>query len=147
MSPEMIIGIIGAFIVSLTLLTVIFRRLPKKLNTEKFTAEWKDLQRFCADKSTWSVAITEADKLFDQALRKRKYKGKSMGERMVAAQRILTDSDGIWHAHNMSKKLLADPTLKVKETDVKTALVSFRQALRDIGALAGSKTEEKSSAS
>lgn len=147
MTPEAVLGLIGAVIVVITLIVLVISRIPKKLKVEKFVAQWKELQRFCADKATWGVAITEADKLFDQALRKRHFKGKSMGERMVAAQRSLSDSDGIWFAHNLSKKLIADPTLKIKEADVKTALVSFRQALRDVGALPSTKNEEAHGAS
>lgn len=147
MSPEAIIGLIGGVIVVITLIVVIIKKLPKKVKTEKFVAQWKELQRFCADKTTWAVAITEADQLFDQALKARRFKGKSMGERMVAAQRSLSDSDGIWFAHNLSKKLVADPTLKLKEADVKAALFSFRQALRDIGVLPSNATQVEEKAS
>lgn len=110
---------------------------PKKgiRKTTKFIASWRELQAFCKDKNTWHLALIEADKLLDKALKKRRFKGKSMGERMVSAQNFLTENDSVWFSHNLVKKLQSDTEIKLRERDVKRALVGFRQALRDIGAL------------
>lgn len=113
----------------------IYRRIPKKLKVDQFIGDWKELQLYCRDKNTWPNAIQDADKLLDKALKRRKFKGKSMGERMVSAQRMITDNDRLWFAHNLAKKIIADPKLRLKEDDVKNALIGFRQALKDIGAL------------
>lgn len=128
---------------------VVYRRVPKKLNVDKYLDDWKELQAFCRDKNTWSQALIDADKLLDKALRRRKFKGKSMGERMVSAQRMINNNDQLWFAHNLAKKVIADPAMKLKEADVKMALIGFRQALKDLGALrsaepvAADSTEEK----
>ncbi len=59
-----------------------------------------------------------------------------MGEKMVSAQRLFTDNDSLWYAHNLYKKVTAvDSKKRLKESEVKDALVGFRQALRDLGAL------------
>lgn len=129
-----IAGGVGA-VLFLIIAAFIYRRIPKKLKIDKFQDDWKQLQSFCRDKKTWPDAITAADKLLDKALKKRKFKGKSMGERMVSAQRSITNNDQLWFAHNLVKKKIADPALKLKETDVKAALIGFRSALKDIGAL------------
>lgn len=107
----------------------------RKLKPAKFKAQWTELQKFCASKDTWALAIINADKLLDEALKKKHLKGKSMGERLVEAQKMFTDNDGVWFAHNLSKKLLNDSYGKLKETEVKKSLVGVRQALRDLGAL------------
>lgn len=130
--------ILTAVMVTVAVLIValfVLKRRPRKLKTDKFAIDWKELQAYCKDKATWSDAILQADKLLDKALKRRKFKGKSMGERMVSAQRKFTNNDQLWFAHNLAKKIIADPATKLKETDVKSALVGFRQALRDIGAL------------
>ncbi len=135
MSIELIIGLsLGGFI-ALIIALVLFRRLPRKLKAEHFTLQWKTLQTYLKDKAKWGDAIVEADKLLDKALKKRRFRGKSMGERMVAAQRVFSDNDGVWFAHNLCKKIISDDIKRLKESDVKNALVAFRQALRDIGAL------------
>jgi hypothetical protein len=122
-------GLLGLFTIAL--------KVPKRLKANYFVARWRELQAFCKDKQTWPKALADADRLLDRALKKRKFKGKSMGERMVAAQRTFTDNDGAWFAHNLAKKIVADSNFKLKESDVKDALVAYRQALRDIGALPG----------
>ena len=133
------LGLLAAFAGGVLLVIVVGllarRRWPKKLKPDKFIGDWKVLQAYCRDKATWPTAITDADKLLDKALKKRKYKGKRMGERMVSAQRDITNNDQLWFAHNLAKKIIADPSVKLKESDVKAALVGFRQALRDVGAL------------
>ena len=117
------------------LLAVVAMSIPKRLKSRYFVTEWRQLQSFCKDKGRWPEAIGSADMLLDRALKKRKFKGGSMGERMVSAQRTFSDNDAAWFAHNLHKKVKADPAFKLKESDVKDALVGFRQALKDIGAL------------
>lgn len=115
----------------------ILRRPKKRIRKpEKFASAWKEVQAQLRDKSLWTQALIDADKLLDKALKKRRFRGKSMGERLVNAQRFITDNDDIWDAHNLVKKLIAAPeSVRLKENDVKEALISFREALKDIGAL------------
>ncbi len=135
MSPEMIVLIVVVVLLVVGIASVIAWKFPRKLKQDYFTRRWKEIQGYCRDKANWSQAIIEADQLLDRAMKKRKLKGSSMGERMVSAQKVFTDNDGIWYAHNLSKKLVAEEKVRLRESDVKAALVAFRQALRDIGAL------------
>lgn len=139
MSPEIIIAIIGFVIVGLTILVIVIkvgmRRAPLRPRKKTYNARWRELQKFCKTKETWPEAIFAADKLLDKALIKKGFKGKSMGERLVSAQRTFTDNDDLWYAHKLSKRLRENPDLKLKEKEVKNALIGFRQALKDLGAL------------
>src|SRR5438105_3789 len=94
------IGLIagGAALVLLVFVLLFVWRKPRRLKVEKYIADWKELQAFCKDRATWHQALIDADKLLDTALRKRKFKGKRMGERLVAAQHILSNNDSIWAA-------------------------------------------------
>ncbi len=116
---------------------IILRRPKKRIRKpEKFAVAWKEVQAKLSDKSLWTQALIDADRLLDKALKKRRFRGKSMGERLVNAQRFITDNDDIWDAHNLVKKLIAAPdSVRLKDNDVKEALISFREALKDIGAL------------
>jgi len=111
------------------------RRRPKKLNLAEFQERWQSAQGLCAKQETWPLAIINADKLLDEALKKRKYKGKTMGERMVAAQHDITDNDSLWYGHKLRNKLVHEDLKKLKKKDVMTALIGFREALKDLGAL------------
>jgi hypothetical protein len=127
------IGVATFFLLIIGL--VITLKRPKKLKTQTFIAQWKELQGQLRDPSAWASALIEADKMLDKALKKRKLKGKTMGERLVSAQRMFTDNDDVWFAHNLAKKVAAGGEFKLKESDVKDALLGFRDALKDIGAL------------
>jgi len=111
------------------------RRRRTSLNPDLYGLKWKEIQGLCKDRSNWQSAIIQADKLLSKALRKRRFKGKSMGERMVSAQRVMTNNDSMWMAHNLAKKVIIDPAIRLRENDVKAALIGFRQSLKDLGAL------------
>jgi len=115
----------------------------KKLRQERFLAKWQELQKLCADKTQWNVAVKQADELLGEALKKRRFKGKGLGERLVKAQRLLTDNDGVWFGHKLSSKIESEPSQKLKEKDVKQALVGIRQALKDLGALPNGQPTDK----
>ncbi|MDZ7744886.1 MAG: hypothetical protein U5K77_03995 [Candidatus Saccharibacteria bacterium] len=136
--------VISVFTATLTTVPaiLIYRRIPKKLKVEKYQAKWKELQAFCKDKDTWKEAVIAADALLEDALKRRKFKGSRMGERLVSAKPRLTNNDSAWYAHNLYKKLAGDPEYKLKEDEVKKALLGFRQALRDIGALPGEQQKK-----
>jgi hypothetical protein len=116
------------------------RARRKPLNTEYFQQKWVELQKLCRGKDTWPQAVLDADKLLDEALKKSFIRGKNMGERMVTAQRSFTDNDGVWFGHKLRSKIESDPEMKLKEDDVKSALIGIRQALKDLGALKNDKS-------
>lgn len=108
---------------------------PKKLNKQHFIEKWQNIQQLCGGKETWPLAIINADKLLDEALKKRHYKGKTMGERLVSAQHSITDNDAVWHGHKLRNRLVHEEVPNLRERDVKNALLGLRQALKDLGAL------------
>ena len=129
----LIIALVGAII--LVLVTLVGRKIPKSLNKSYFTKEWRYLQAMCGNKDTWPLAIINADKLLDTALKKRRFSGKTMGERMVSAQKKFSNNDGVWFAHKLRNRLVHEQDVVLREKDVKEALIGIRQALKDLGAL------------
>jgi len=142
MTIERKVLFVAVAVVAVIVVVAVYWRLPKRLKATYFSDKWKRLQALLKDKSQWSEAVIMADKMLDEALKKRKFKGGSMGERMVSAQKFFTNNDDLWFAHNLSKKLKADSELPLKEADVKDALVGFRQALRDLGALQSGESRD-----
>jgi hypothetical protein len=109
--------------------------VPSKLNQEYYQARWSELLARVKTNDGMSLAVIDADKLVDDALKKRHFRGKTMGERLVAAQRTLTDNDAVWYAHKLRNRLVHEQNVRLKKRDVQKALAGFRQALRDLGAL------------
>jgi hypothetical protein len=110
-------------------------RQPKNLKTDSFQEEWQKLQKKLCDKTKWAEAVKDADNLLEKALKKKRINGHNMGERMVKAQRLFTDNDGVWFGHKLRNKIDDKPKTKLKEAEVKQALIGIRQALKDVGAL------------
>ena len=113
----------------------LLRRKPRKLNQAYYQERWQTLQGMLKDKATWPLAIIDADKLLDDALKRSKYKGKTMGERLVAAQRDITNNDDVWFGHKLRNRLVHESNVKLTERMVKEALLGIRSALKDLGAL------------
>jgi hypothetical protein len=135
MSPEAIVAIVGMVLVVLSMGILIARKLPKRLKAAHYTRKWRDIQRLCAEKSNWPQAILLSDELLNEVLRKKQKSGKTMGERMVSAQKQFTANDAVWKAHKLANKIRTQESLRLKETEVKESLIAYRQALRDLGAL------------
>jgi hypothetical protein len=111
------------------------RRRPKRLNVKQFTERWKALQRNCATRKTWPIALADADALLDKALKQRRFKGKTTGERLVAAQHELSSNGAVWLSHKFCQRMKDIDVRTLKKKDVAEALAGYRQALRDLGAL------------
>jgi hypothetical protein len=117
---------------------VVYYKRPRKLKkakTDNFSKRWKELQKLLSDKDNWNEAIIRADKMLDEALRKSHVKGKSMGERLVAAEKMFSDHDAVWFGHKLCGRIKSDNPPKLRANDVKKALLGIGQGLKDIGAL------------
>ena len=91
---------------------------------ESLTPEQKvELQKLLKDQTTWPLAIINADKLLDHALKSKRYKGKTMGERLVAAQRDIQGNDDVWFGHKLRNKLVHENGIQLREQEVKNALM------------------------
>lgn len=114
---------------------ILLKRKPKPLNKQYFQERWQTLQGLLKDKTTWPLAVIDADKLLDDALKKSHFKGKTMGERLVSAQRNINDNDGVWFGHKLRNRLVHESNVKLTEKTVREALMGIRSALKDLGAL------------
>jgi hypothetical protein len=114
---------------------ILRKRDTHELKVDQFQTKWQELQKMCSDKTKWTSAVDAADHLLDEALRKKHIRGKSMGERLVHAQRMFTNNDGVWFGHKLRNRVESEPDMKLKEADVKDALIGIRQGLKDLGAL------------
>lgn len=128
---------VGAGVLLLLLVAIagVLSRRGRKMNTAYYTDKWQELQKLLKDQATWPLAIIDADKLLDKALKDCRYKGKSMGERLVAAQRDIQANDDVWFGHKLRNKLVHEQDIKLKQRDVKEALLGIKHALKDLGAL------------
>ncbi len=122
-------------IVALALLGRLGRRFAPPLNRPYFEDKWSELLNRVKTTEGMVLAVIDADKLLDEALKKRGFKGKTMGERLVAAQRQLSNNDSVWYAHKLRNRLVHEPDVHLRKSEARNALEGIKQALRDLGAL------------
>lgn len=139
MMDILIISGVGVGLIVLALMVIFVRRRPRSLRVERFHNKWREMQKLLVDKDNWRQAIIDADKLLDEALRRRRFGGKTMGERLTKAQHVLSDNEAVWFGHKLRNKIESDSSIKLKEAEVKQALIGIRQALKDLGALPDGK--------
>lgn len=134
-----ILFLVGVLVVAILLFIVIMltrRSGGRSLNKEKYQHDWLTIeQSLTNDSGTWQLAVMNADKLLDRALKERGYKGSTMGERMVSASRALTKRDAVWAAHKLRNKLAHEDDIRLTPKLTKQALASIKYALKDLGAL------------
>ena len=118
---------------ALLILVVIITLLVNRRYKLSYEQRWKDIQKLLAKKSNWKQAIILADRMLDEMLKKRHFKGKTMGERLVSAQHELSANDKVWFSHKLRNKLDSDD-IKLTKNEVKDSLLGFWLALKDLGA-------------
>lgn len=130
-----IVVALAATLFVISILAIFMKRhRPKHLNTNYYNEKWQKLQSQLCDNKLWPLAVIDADKLLEEALKAKKYKGKSMGEKLVSAQHDLSNNDLVWFGHKLRNKLVHEADVKLRKNDVKDALLGIRSALKDLGA-------------
>ena len=135
MTFEMMIAILIVLLIASVTSYLIYRQVRKRRRSKVFLKKWKEVQKLCANKDTWPEAISMADDLLGKALKRKHYKGKNTGERLVAAQKVFSSNDTIWTAHKLSSKIKDNSDIKLKKSDVKNSLLAFGKALKDLGVI------------
>lgn len=134
-TPELVVSIAGLVFIGLIVLGVASFLYSRKLRPKKFRKKWGKIKAKLPKQDQWREALIEADKLLDKALKKKKYSGKTVGEKLVKAEKIFSDKDEVWFGHKLSRTAQEKPDLKLKKADMKRALIGLQKGLKDLGAL------------
>lgn len=137
------VGILIFFVVILLIGAVVLffiaarGRGSSSLNVDKYRSDWLRIDQSVAKESESSchLAILNADKLLDSALRQRGFKGETMGERMKSAQNVWSNANHVWTAHKLRNQIAHEPNVNVSYDTTRRALAAFKQALKDVGAI------------
>lgn len=125
--------IVGGGFLALMMLT---RKPSKYLDQQKYRERWLSINgAITNDSGSQELAIINADKLLDQALRERGVSGETMGERMKTAKAMFSDNNAVWNAHKLRNRIAHENTVKLNPLVTKRAMSAFKTALKDVGAL------------
>lgn len=116
---------------------ITFGKRSSVLNVEKYRTRWLSIEQSVKrdNDASCHIAILNADKLVDQALREKGFKGQTMGERLKSAKNSLPHRDNIWQAHKLRNQIAHEPDVKVNYDQTRRALAQFKQTLKDLGAI------------
>lgn len=131
----LIVVLIGA-VIAVIFLMVSSKNGPR-LNIDKYQTQWLAIENSVTrgNEASWQVAIMNADKLLDQALRDRRFKGQTMGERMKSAAKSWKNANHVWGAHKIRNQLAHEVDTQLSYEVTLRSLSAFKQALKDLGAI------------
>lgn len=139
MGSGLIAFLLGILLIGILLAVVIVvtKKGTVNLNVEKYRSKWLAIERKLQrdEASSYYLCVLDADKLLDQALRERGTKGNTMGERMKTSKDIWSNANAVWSAHKLRNQIAHETDAKVDYSDARQALSSFKQALKDVGAI------------
>lgn len=130
----LLITVAAAVIVLFALFGLVGKNQPG-LEKGPFREAWRDIIEKAANEATYSIALINADKLLDHALKKRGFKGETMGERLVSAKNSLSRRQRVWEAHKLRNQLVHEHNVQLNRKRTNEALKGFESALKDLGAL------------
>lgn len=109
----------------------------KKLNVDEYRVKFLAVENQLKydDPASHSLAVLNADKIVDQALREIGFLGETMGERMKTAEKKFSNNNAIWAAHKLRNEIAHETDTVVSYDEAKVALASFKKALKDLGAI------------
>lgn len=128
----------AALLIGLVLLVYIARagRRNGKLDRAYYAAQWQKIEQLQNQGDTgWQLAIFEADKLLDHALKDAGFPGNTMGDRLKDARRTFRNNDHVWQAHKLRNRLAHEQNINLNSIVVSRALRQFKAGLKDVGAL------------
>ena len=100
-----------------------------------YQKQWATIEGFKNNGGAgWQLAVFEADKLLDHALKSRGFGGETMGERLKSANRAFMNTNAVWDAHKLRNRLAHEQNVPLNGVVVDKALRAFRAALKDLGA-------------
>lgn len=128
------VAVIAAMLFIVIALT---RRGGSTLDKRTYQSAWLAIELSLKkdDISSYHLAVLNADKLLDQALRERGTPGQTMGERLRATKSIWSNRNTLWTAHKLRNTIAHETNAKVTYAATVKALVAFKRALKDIGAI------------
>ncbi len=107
----------------------------RRLDVERYRSRWLAIEKQLVRDSepSYHLAILNADKLLDHALRELGTRGNTMGERMKVTR--WSDANAVWSAHKLRNRVAHEPDVRIDYGAARQALAGFKQGLKDIGAI------------
>ena len=133
----MFIAILFVGLLMLAVIAMSRGQTKRQLDQEFYQRRIEEIEALLkkGEASSNSMAILNADKLLDSALRERRFRGNTMAERLKSASSTFRNRDSIWSAHKLRNRIAHEDGVVVGDDQAQRALNTFKSGLRDLGAL------------
>ena len=138
MDSILLLVLTGVLVIAVALFAGIgqLNRKRSGLDQAFYQSQWKKIEGLKTNgESGWHMAVLEADKLLDHALKARLVSGETMGDRLKNARGIFMNNDKVWQAHKLRNRLAHEHGVQLSATATDQALRGFKAGLKDLGAL------------
>jgi len=112
-------------------------RLPEGLDRKFYRGRWKEIEVLVELKKemNYKLAVIEADKLLDSALRGMYFTGTTMAERLKLASYKFPKLKQVWWAHQVRNHVVHDIRYELRHGEARKVLDLFKRALNTLGVL------------
>ena len=127
-----IVGILIFIAISLT------GKRGHTFDKEEYQVDLLNIERSLekGNESSYSMAIIEGDKLLDRAMMELGVQGRTMGDRLKKLGKTkFSQTNAVWHAHKIRNQIAHEHDFKPDYRQAAHALETYRQALKDLGAI------------
>ncbi len=116
---------------------VLTGRHEHKFNVEEYQARFLAIENKLnkSNPATFEITIINADKLLDRAMHEMGIAGKTMGDRLKKLNDKFSDINAVWRAHKLRNAIAHENDLEISYQQAANALVIYKQALKDLGAI------------
>ena len=107
------------------------------MSREQVLKQWQQIQDISKQGGEMGqkMAIIEADKLLDGALKSLIMPGNTLGERLKSAGYKYPKIKNVWWAHKLRNNLVHDHDFTLRNGEAKRALAEFEKALKELKVL------------
>ena len=127
-----IVGILVFIAVSMT------GKRGHTFDTENYQVDFLSIEQSLekGNESSYSMAIIEGDKLLDRAMMEMGVQGRTMGDRLKKIGKArFSQLNAVWHAHKLRNQIAHEHDFKPEYRQALHALETYKQALKDLGAI------------
>lgn len=130
------------FVFIIIAIIIIIRKIIKSsrasgIDKHYFKNKWEEIEKAMSMNSDmgYKMAIIEADKLFDSALKKLYIAGSTMGERLKVICYKYPNLRQVWKAHFIRNNISHDSDYKLYASSARKAIDMYKNGLKEIGIL------------
>lgn len=140
MDPSLLFFLIAILVVGALILVTI--SLTKKhgaiFDKENYQIDFLHIENSLqqGNEASYAMVIIQGDKLLDKALCEMGVAGRTMGDRLKKiGKEKFTELNKVWNAHKLRNRIAHESDFQPDYRQARNALATYKQALKDLGAI------------